>query len=27
LSIAAELQAVLAGREAKKLSIAKLIHA
>ncbi len=27
LSIAAELQAVLAGREAKKLSVAKLIHA
>jgi xanthine dehydrogenase accessory factor len=26
LSIAAELQAVLAGREAKKLSVAKLIH-
>jgi xanthine/CO dehydrogenase XdhC/CoxF family maturation factor len=27
LSIAAELQAVLAGREARKLSVAKLIHA
>jgi xanthine dehydrogenase accessory factor len=27
LSIAAELQAVLAGREAKKLSVARLIHA